>query len=103
MEKGLRDLPLLMVTGVMIFFGLFISFAGYSIIEHWRFASPAYAAFAVAWIVAGPLMFVAGGWALGSGGRQRIPLWVGGLAAVVAGVALVSGVLAHVVPCSGPS
>jgi hypothetical protein len=103
MNKALHNIPPFLVAGVMILFGLFISSVAYSIIGQWHSVSPAYAACAVAWIVAGPAMFVAGWWVLGSGGRQRIPLQVGGLAAVVAGVALVAGVLAHVVPCSGPS
>ena len=103
MKKALRNVPPLLVAGVMILFGFYISSVGYSIIKQWHSISPAFAACAVAWILTGPVMFVAGWWVLGSGGRQRIPLWVGGPAAVVAGAALAAGVLAHVVPCSGPS
>jgi hypothetical protein len=47
-------------------------------------------------------MFIAGLWVLASRGRHRMPLWMGGLSAVLAGAVLVVGVLTYVVPCSGP-
>jgi hypothetical protein len=92
-----------LAAAVMIFFGFLVGRGGYSTIREWRSVGTALAAFGVLWILAGLAMFVAGWWVLGTLGRQRIPLWMGGTAAVVAGASLVVGVLTHVVPCSGPS
>ena len=87
----------------MAFFGFLISMAGYSVIREWHSIRLAYAAFGITWILAGPLMFVAGCWLVISAGRKVTPWWMGGAACTVAGSALVLGVLTHVVPCSGPS
>jgi hypothetical protein len=69
----------------------------------WSSISAAYAAFGVLWIVAGPVMLACGLWALGTLGRSRIPLWIGGAATALSGGSLIAGVLSYVVPCSGPS
>lgn len=87
----------------MIFFGFLISGAGYSVIREWHSIRLAYAACGVTWILAGPVVFVAGCWLLGSAGRKRTPWWIGGAACTLAGSALVLGVLTHVIPCSSPS
>jgi hypothetical protein len=102
-QKALRIAVALLVAAGMICFGFVVSLAGYHFIREWRYVGAALAGCGVLWILAGPAMFVAGWWVLGSLGRHRIPLWVGGTAAVVAGSVLVAGVLAHVIPCSGPS
>jgi hypothetical protein len=95
--------PAFLAALVMILLGCIASVGGYSVIHQWHFISRAYAACGVTWILAGPIMFVAGCWVLGSGGRQPIPLWLGGTAIIVAGATQVAGVLAHAIPCSGPS
>jgi len=86
-----------------IFFGLLISKAGYSTLREWRSIGAGYSACGALWALAGPAMFVAGWWVLLSFGRRSTPLWLVGTASIVAGGALVVGVLTHVVPCSGPS
>ena len=93
----------IVVAAVMVFFGYTLSVAGLQTVRQWSYISVAYAACGVTWLVAGPAMFVAGLWVLGSLGRHRIPLWVGGAAAVLSGAVLVAGVLTYVIPCSGPS
>jgi len=104
MEKAGRTVLPLVISLVLIFFGFLIAQAGYSMIHReWHSIGSALAACAVAWILAGPVMFVAGWWVLGSWGRREIPLWLGGAAAIIAGTVLVAGVLTHVIPCSGPS
>lgn len=102
-QKALRIAVALLVAAGLIFFGFEVSAGGYRIIGQWRSVTAALAGCGVLWILAGPAMFVAGWWVLASLGRHRIPLWMGGTAAVVAGSLLLAGVLAHVVPCSGPS
>ena len=87
----------------MILFGFLISRAGYSVIQEWHSIRLAYAACGATWILAGPVMFGAGCWLLGTVGRKGTPWWMGGAACVVAGAVLVLGVLAQVIPCSGPA
>jgi hypothetical protein len=90
------------VAAVMMLFGIFVFGAGRQTLRHWSSIGAAYAACGVVWILAGPAMFIAGLWVLASRGRHRMPLWMGGLSAVLAGAVLVVGVLTYVVPCSGP-
>jgi len=98
-----RAATALAVAAVMMFFGNAISGAGYRTLRGWSSIGPAYAGIGVLWLLAGPAMFGAGLWLLASLGRHRLPLWIGGTAAVLAGVVLIAGVLSYVVPCSGPS
>ena len=102
-QKVRRITVALLVAAGMILFGFVFSRGGYRIIGEWRSVGAALAGCGVLWILAGLAMFGAGWWVLGSLGRHRMPLGVGGAAAVVAGSVLVAGVLAHVIPCSGPS
>jgi vacuolar-type H+-ATPase subunit I/STV1 len=102
-QKVPRIAMALLVAAGMLFFGFFVFLAGYRITGEWRCVGAALAGSGVLWILSGLAMFVAGWWVLGSVGRARIPLWVGGTAAVVAGSVLLAGVRARVIPCSGPS
>jgi len=102
-QKVRRIAVALLVATVMLVFGFLVFLAGRQIIGEWRYIGAALAGCGVLWILAGPAMFGAGCWEVGSVGRARIPRWVGGAAAVAAGSVLVAGVLTHVVPCSGPS
>jgi hypothetical protein len=101
-KAGHIALALLVAVG-MIFFGLPFSSSAYHIMREWRSVGAGLAACGVLWTLAGPPMFVAGWWVLGTLGRKRIPLWMGGSAAVVVGASLVAGVLTRVIPCSSPS
>jgi hypothetical protein len=91
------------VAAGMVFFGFVMSYGGYRTVRQWSSIGVAYALCGLIWTLAGPAMIVAGLWVLGSLGRHRFPLWIGGAAAVLSGAVLVTGVLAHVIPCSGPS
>jgi membrane protease YdiL (CAAX protease family) len=91
------------IVAIWLFFGYAISRAGFQVLLKWSSIGAAYAAVGALWSLAGPVMFGAGLWVLGSLGRHRMPLWLGGTAGVLAGAALVVGVLTYVVPCSGPS
>ncbi len=102
-KKAKRIAIALGVSVVMIFFGYAISEAGYRVIREWSSIGPAYAGIGVLWLLAGPVMFGAGLWVLGSLGRHRIPFQIAGYAAAIAGAVLIIGVLSYVVPCSGPS
>ena len=87
----------------MLLFGYLIAAAGYQSLRRWSTISAAYAACGVLWVVAGPAMLAGGLWVLGTLGRNPIPLWISGVAAVFSGGSLIAGVLTDVVPCSGPS
>lgn len=103
LQKANRIVGAVVVAAGMVFFGGLISVGGYGILRRWSSISVAFAACGALWLLAGPVMLVAGLWVLGSLGRRRIPLWAGGAAAVLSGVVLVAGVLTYVIPCAGPS
>ena len=86
-----------------IFFGFLVSRVGYLTLREWTAIRAGFATCGALWALAGPAMFVAGWWVLLSLGRHPAPLWLAGAASIVAGGAVVVGVLTHVVPCSGPS
>jgi len=101
-QKARRIAVAIVAAAVMLFLGLLVSAMGYQTLREWSFISPAYASCGLLWVVAGPVMLVAGLWLLGSLGRNRIPLLVGGAATALAGVVLVVGVVTYVIPCAGP-
>lgn len=102
-QKARRAAVAIIVAAAMLIFGLLVSATGYQAVREWSYTSSAYASCALLWVVAGPVMLVAGLWLLGSLGRNRIPLLVGGAATALAGMVLVVGALTYVIPCSGPS
>ena len=95
--------PMALVAIVTIFFGFLVSRGAYITLREWGSIGPGYSAVGILWALAGPIMFAAGCWVLLSLGRRSTPLWLAGAASLVAGGALVVGVLTHAVPCSGPS
>ena len=101
-KAWLMALMALVAVGT-IFFGFLVSKAGYSTLREWASIRAGLSACGALWALAGPTMFVAGWWVLLSFGRRPTPLWLAGAASIVAGGALVVGVLTHVVPCSSPS
>jgi len=103
MKKAGRIALAILAASVMILLGFLFSMAGYSMMRQWHWIRLALAGCGVIWMLAGPVMFVAGWWVLGSLGRKKTPLLAGGAASIVAGAVLVAGVLSHVIPCSGPS
>ncbi len=102
-QKAKRITRALGVSAVMALFGYAISGAGYRVLREWYSIGPAYAGIGILWLFTGPAMLGAGLWVLASLGRHRIPFRIAGYAAVIAGVVLIIGVLAYIVPCSGPS
>lgn len=86
----------------MLLFSFVLGQAGYRILGLWPSISILYAACAAVWLLAAPILAVCGLWNLVALGRNRIPLRLGGGAAVAAGFVLVAGVLTYVIPCAGP-
>jgi len=102
-RRGWLAAPMAVVAAVTIFFGFLISRVAYMTLREWSSIGAGYSTFAVLWALAGPIMLAAGCWVLLTLGRRSTPLWLAGAASILAGGALVVGVLTHVVPCSGPS
>jgi hypothetical protein len=102
-RQSLLRIAGLLCAAAMLLFGYIISAGGYRAVSKWREISAPYAAIAVLWVVAGPIMLTAALGILASGGRQRLPLWAGGAGAAAAGASLIVGVLTYVIPCAGPS
>ena len=101
--KVVRAAGAIVLALLMLLFGCLVTAGGYQILRRWSYIGPWYAACGLVWIVAGPAMTAGGLWVLGTLGRNRVPLWAGGVAAVLSGGSLVAGVLTYVIPCSGPS
>jgi hypothetical protein len=102
-QKAGRIAVATVVAAGMVCFGFVMFHEGYRTVRQWSSIGVAYALCGLIWTLAGPAMMAAGVWVLGSLGRHRLPLWIGGAAAVLSGAVLVTGVLTHVIPCSGPS
>jgi hypothetical protein len=103
MRKAWLIALMALVAVATIFFGFLISRAGYSTLREWPSIRAGLLTCGALWALAGPTMFVAGLWVLLTFGRRPTPLWLAGAASIVAGGALLVGVLTHVVPCSSPS
>ncbi len=103
MPNFMRKTGTVVLVALMLLFGYLIAAAGYQTLRKWPSISAAYAACGLLWIVAGPAMLAGGLWVLGSLGRSQVPLWIGGIAALLSGGSLIAGVLTYVIPCSGPS
>ncbi len=88
---------------VFLFFQLVMWPAVFGILGEWRAVGWAYAAVGVIWAAAAVGMAAGALWLLLSLGRHRAPLWIGGGASTLAGAVWIGGVLAGIVPCSGPS
>jgi hypothetical protein len=101
-QKARRLAVTIIAAAAMLFLGLLVSAMGYQAMREWSFISSAYASCGLLWVVAGPVMLVAGLWLLGSLGRNRLPLLVGGAATALVGVVLVVAVLTSGIPCTGP-
>lgn len=102
-QKAWRIVVAIAVAAGLLMFGFVVLSAGRDTVREWASISSALRTCGLLWILAGAVIIVTGLWVLGSLGRQRIPLLVGGAATALAGMVLVVGVLTYVIPCSGPS
>jgi len=102
-QKAWRIVVAVAVAAGLLMFGFVVLFAGRDTVREWTSIGSALRACGLLWILAGAVMIVTGLWVLGSLGRHRIPLLVGGAATALAGMVLLVGVLTYVIPCSGPT
>lgn len=95
--------PRIGVMLLAIAYLLLISTAWMALLVEWQAISVAFATIAVIWILSSAVMFIGAAWLLASLGRNRIPMWAAGGATALAGLVWVGGVLAKIIPCSGPA
>jgi len=103
LQKARRVAVTVIVAAGMLLLGFVGLSAGHNTLREWAAVSPALRMCGLLWTLAGAVTMVTGLWALGSLGRNRVPLLVGGAATALAGMVLVAGALTYVIPCSGPS
>lgn len=101
MKKPVQPVRLLLAA-LMLLFGYGVAAVGYDALQKWPYTSLEFAALGLLWLIVGPSMLAGGLWALGSLGRARIPFWISGGGAMLAGGSLIAGVLSYAIPCSGP-
>jgi hypothetical protein len=87
---------------LLLLFGIIPLLFGYIYLQYWADESVALFVCAALFFMSGTTMLVSGVWLLVTLGRQRLPLWAGGIAAMVSGGLFVGASLTHVLPCSGP-
>lgn len=105
LSMGARRKPrltALLFVPIFLFFGFLISAYAFSALSEWSSIGAGYAACAISWTVAGPIMFVCGIWLLGSLGRNSSSLRVAGSFTAFAGAVMFADALIGAIPCSGP-
>jgi hypothetical protein len=88
---------------LMLLFGsLMFLFGSYDVWE-WRAEQAALIACGLVWVLTGPAAVGSALWLLGSLGRSRTALKIGGTTIIASGVVLATAAATHVMPCSGPA
>jgi hypothetical protein len=85
---------------LMLFFGGIMTGYG-SEVSEW--ASQSLSATCVLLLLSGLAMVVAALWIFGSLGRKQLPLRIGGVASLAAGIILPAAALTGILQCSGPA
>ena len=88
---------------LMLLFVARMVFLGCYLVSEWQSESALLRACGVVWVLTAPATILAAIWLLGSRGRSRAALTVGGWAITTSGAVFVTSVATHVLPCSGPS
>jgi hypothetical protein len=83
----------------LLFFGLLPFFEGYYIVRDWASEGIALVGSGAIELLSGAIMLGSAIWLLVSLGRQRFPLWSGGIATLLSAGAIVLDRL----PCSSPA
>ena len=88
---------------LMLFFGFLMSGFGFVALRDWQSERTALITCGVLWILTGPAVFASALWLLGSLGRSRPALRLGGIAIALPGSVLATAAAVHVLQCSGPA
>jgi RsiW-degrading membrane proteinase PrsW (M82 family) len=92
-----------MGLAVLLFLGVVPAVVGYQIIREWAAWQATGAIVGVIFLLCGVTMLGSAAWVIISVGRQRLPLWTGGIASILSGGLLLAATITHVLPCSGPA
>ncbi len=85
-----------------LLFGFPMVLGGYQILREWKSESAALIVTGALILLCGAVMMASLIWVLATLGRNRIPLWLGGLSSLVCGAVVLTSLLRHGLPCSGP-
>jgi len=88
---------------LMLLFVARMLFLGYYVVSEWQSESAWLTACGFVWMIAAPATVLSALWLLGSRGRSRGALMLGGWAIMASGTVFVSSVVTHTLPCGGPS
>jgi hypothetical protein len=92
-----------MTLALPLIFGIFPAFVGYQLLGEWAAEGTPLLVSAVVLLLSGATMLMSAVWLLVSLGRQRLPLWSGGVASLLSGGVLTAATISDVLPCSGPT
>lgn len=92
-----------MSLALPLMLGLAPAFGGYQIVREWAAEGALLAVVGAVLLLGGATMLASALWLLVSLGRQRFPLWSGGIASLLSGGVLAGATTSHVLPCSGPT
>jgi hypothetical protein len=87
---------------LMLFFGGLMTGYG-SEVSEWASQALSLSATCVLLLLSGLAMVVAALWIFGSLGRKQLPLRIGGVASLAAGIILPAAALTGIMQCSGPA
>jgi hypothetical protein len=89
------------ILALPLTFGVVPFFGGYQLVGEWTAEGTALVVSGALLLLSGATMLVSAVWLLVSRGRQRFPLWSGGVASLLSGGVLGAATISHVLPCSG--
>jgi len=92
-----------MTLALPLVFGVATAFGGYQIVGEWAAEGTPLLVSGAVLLLSGVTMLLSAVWILVSLGRQRFPLWSGGLASLLSGGVLAAATISDVLPCSGPT
>ncbi len=92
-----------MSLGLLLLYGIIPFVFGYLYVSDWAAEGTALKVCGASFLLSGGTMFVSATWLVVGLGRQRFPLWTGGIASILSGAVLAGASLTHVLPCSGPA
>lgn len=92
-----------MALAVLLLYGIVPLLIGYFILREWAAERTALVVCGALFLVSGATMLLSALWLLVGLGRQRRPLWTGGIACILSAGVLVGATLTDVLPCSGPA
>jgi hypothetical protein len=92
-----------MGLALMLLYGVVPVVFGYIVVSDWAAVRAAVIVCGAIFLLSGGTMLASAIWLLVGLGRQRLPLWTGGIASILSGGVLAGASLTHVLPCSGPA